>query len=361
MLSLGDETFMSMAQTLDNLFGKTLHEIKEIVKELSIPSYSTEQICDWLYKKNIDSIDEMSNLSKSARTELSKKYTVVHYEPLDIQVSSDGTKKYLFQTLHSRYIETAYIPENLRHTVCVSSQAGCKMGCLFCMTGKQGFQGHLTSGEILNQIISIPEKNKITNIVYMGMGEPLDNPDEVLKSLEILTSSYGYGMSPSRITVSTIGMIPAIKIFAEKSNCHLAVSLHSPFTEERKKIMAVENVFPVAEVVDILKSLQFGRQRRISFEYIMLGGFNDTQRHVNEILRLLNGLKCRINLIRFHPFHGTSLKPSEDNTIIQFRDNLVRKGIMTTIRASRGQDILAACGLLSTMHLIKNKSLNSSD
>jgi 23S rRNA (adenine2503-C2)-methyltransferase len=352
---------MNMIQTHDNLFGKTYREIREIVKEFSIPSYSTEQICDWLYKKGIDSIDEMTNLSKYARAELNRKYTIAHHNLLDTRVSVDGTKKYLFETIHSNHIETAYIPEYSRHTVCVSSQAGCKMGCLYCMTGKQGFQGHLTSAEMLDQIITIPENKRITNIVYMGMGEPLDNVDEVLKSLEILTSSYGYGMSPSRITVSTIGMIPALKIFTEKSRCHIAVSLHSPFSDERKEIMAVEKVYPAIEVIDLLKRLQPVRQRRISFEYIMFKGFNDTQRHVNGLLRLLNGLKCRINLIRFHPFPGTSLEPSEDSTIFQFRDSLTGKGIMTTVRASRGQDIMAACGLLSTSHLIQNKRIISSD
>ncbi len=347
---------MSMDHAHDNLFGKTYSEIRDIVMELSIPEYSADQICNWLYKQGVSSIDKMSNLSKQARTELSKKYTITHLTPQNLQVSHDGTKKYLFQTYHSHYIETACIPDESRYTVCVSSQAGCRWGCQFCMTGRQGFQDHLTSGEILDQVISIPEKKSITNIVYMGMGEPLDNPDEVLKSIEILTSAYGYGMSPSRITVSTIGLIPAIKTFADKSQCHLAVSLHSPFSDERERIMAVEKVSPVKDVIDTLKSLRLTRQRRVSFEYIMFKGFNDTRRHVNGILRLLNGLKCRMNLIRFHPIPGISLEPSDDETIYQFRDNLTKKGIHTTIRASRGQDILAACGLLSTRHLVKNKS-----
>ncbi|HJX71625.1 MAG TPA: 23S rRNA (adenine(2503)-C(2))-methyltransferase RlmN [Bacteroidales bacterium] len=350
-----------MEQLQTNLFGKTYTEIQEIVNDLSLPSYSTGQICDWLYKKNADSIEKISNLSKSARTALSKQYTIRHDTPQDFQVSSDGTKKYLFLTIRSRYIEAAYIPEVSRHTVCISSQVGCKWGCLFCMTGKQGFQGNLTAAEILNQFAGIPEKDIITNIVYMGMGEPLDNPDEVLKSLEILTSSYGYAMSPSRITVSTIGIIPALKVFLEKSNCHLAVSLHSPFSDERKQIMPVESVFPVKEVVETLKSYKLGRQRRISFEYIMFKGFNDTRRHVNEIARLLNGMKCRINLIRLHSVPGIPFKSSEDDTILRFRNSLSGKGIITTIRASRGLDILAACGLLSTRHLSNNKLLTSSD
>ncbi|MBN2213956.1 MAG: 23S rRNA (adenine(2503)-C(2))-methyltransferase RlmN [Bacteroidales bacterium] len=339
---------MEVMQT--NLFGKTYNEIQKIVTELSLPPYSAIQICDWLYKKDADSIEKMSNLSRPARNGLAKHYTIRHDVPLDVKISSDGTKKYLFQTSRSHYIETVYIPGVSRHTVCISSQAGCKWGCLFCMTGKQGYQGNLSAAEILSQIRGIPEKDIISNIVYMGMGEPMDNLDEVMKSLEILTSPYGYAISHSRITVSTIGIIPAMKTFIENSNCHLAVSLHSPFTDERKKIMPVESVFPVKQVVETLKNCRLGKKRRVSFEYIIFEGFNDSLRHVNEIARLLNGLKCRINLIRFHPVSGILLKSPEDNVIKRFRDSLTKKGIITTIRDSRGQDILAACGLLSTGH-----------
>jgi 23S rRNA (adenine2503-C2)-methyltransferase len=352
---------MALMEMHTNLFGKTKTEIQEIVKKLSLPPYSAAQICDWLYKKNADSVDKITNLSKSARTELSKHYIIRHDAPLNIQVSSDGTKKYLFKTVHSHYIEAVYIPDDSRHTICISSQAGCKWGCSFCMTGKQGFQANLSAGEILCQINGIPEKDNITNIVYMGMGEPLDNLHEVLKSLEILTSPYGYAISPYRITVSTTGLIPAMKIFLEKSNCHLAVSLHTPFSEERKKIMPVESVFPVRDIVETLKTYNLQRQRRLSFEYIMFKDFNDSRRHVNEIARLLNGLKCRINLIRFHPVPGIPLKSSDNMTIARFRDSLTEKGIITTIRASRGRDILAACGLLSTRHLISNKPIAIKD
>lgn len=346
---------MALMEMYTNLFGKEYTEIQQIVKKLSLPPYSAAQICDWLYKKNADSVDKMTNLSKSARTALNKHYTIRHDTPLNIQVSSDGTKKYLFKTIHSHYIEAVYIPDDSRHTICISSQAGCKWGCSFCMTGKQGLQANLSAGEILSQITGIPEKDNITNIVYMGMGEPLDNLREVLKSLEILTSPYGYAISPYRITVSTTGLIPPMKVFLEKSNCHLAVSLHTPFAEERKEIMPVESVFPVSDVVETLKGYGLKRHRKLSFEYIMFKDFNDTRRHVNEIARLLNGLKCRINLIRFHPVPGLPLKSSDNAAIVRFRDGLSDKGFITTIRASRGSDILAACGLLSTRHLINNK------
>ena len=225
------------------------------------------------------------------------------------------------------------------------------MGCLFCMTGKQGFQGNLTAGEILNQYRSLPEKERITNIVYMGMGEPLDNLDPVLKSLEVLTSPWGYAMSPRRITVSTIGITPSMKEFLDNSEAHLAVSLHSPFEEERRKLMPVQQVYPLKEVLEEIRSWNFGRQRRVSFEYILFRGLNDSRRHVNELSRILHGIRCRINLIRFHPIPGTPLEAPGEETIQEFKKQLNDKGIITTIRASRGQDIWAACGLLSTKAL----------
>lgn len=282
---------------------------------------------------------------------LSAKYTVGLTKPERVSESADGTKKYLFPVANTRYVEAAYIPDDDRATLCVSSQSGCKMGCLFCMTAKQGFQGNLTAGEILNQLRSIPEFINVTNIVYMGMGEPLDNLDNVLKSLEILTSKWGMGWSTKRITVSTIGLIPAMKQFLEKTNCHLAISLHTPFDDERRMLMPIQNVYPISDVIAELKNYRFTDHRRVSFEYIMFDGLNDTPRHVKELVRLLNGLTCRINLIRFHPIPDSPLRTSPDERIIQFRDSLTAKGIFTTIRASRGQDIQAACGLLSTKAL----------
>ncbi len=336
-----------------NLFGKTLSELREITSGLSLPPYTAEQIADWLYKKRAGSIDEMTNLSKAARNALNEKYTIGFTEPVSVQISQDGTKKYLFGTANNRYIETAYIPEKARHTLCVSSQVGCKMGCLFCMTGRQGFQGNLTAAEILNQVVRVEESERLTNIVYMGMGEPLDNIDEVLKSLEILTSSYGFSMSPRRLTVSTIGLYPGLNRFIEESNCHLAVSLHTAFDEERRKIMPVQTVYPVADIIKTLRDYDLGKQRRISFEYIMFKKFNDDSRHISELVRLLHGMRSRINLIRFHAIPGTPLESSDDETILQFRDALNRKGITATIRASRGEDISAACGLLSTRELLQ--------
>ena len=332
----------------ESLFGKTLTELQEVVKLHNFPSFVAKQMAEWLYQKKVTSIDEMSNISIKNREALSNAYQLGLIPPTKVQTSIDGTKKYLFETRQNKFIEAAYIPDSDRATLCVSSQVGCKMGCLFCMTGKQGFQMHLKAGEILNQVQSLPERDNLTNIVYMGMGEPFDNIEEVLKSLEILTSSYGYAWSPKRITVSTIGIIPGMKEFLQKSRCHLAVSLHSPFQEERLSLMPIQHVYPIGDVLTEIKSFDFGLQRRISFEYIMFKGVNDTPRHAKELLKILNGIRCRINLIRFHPIPDTPLTGSDEQTIKNFQELLNQKGILTTIRASRGLDIFAACGLLST-------------
>ncbi len=337
---------------MEALFGKTLDELTLVAIALGLPKFTGKQMAEWLYQKDIRSIEEMTNLSKKNRDLISQHYEFGLVTPTRVQESIDGTKKYLFPTGQGKFIETAMIPDEDRKTVCVSSQVGCKMGCLFCMTAKQGFQGQLSAGEIVNQIRSIPEWHEVTNIVYMGMGEPFDNLEQVLKSLEILTSEWGFAMSPRRITVSTIGIIPGMLTFLEKSDAHLAVSLHTPFDDERKRLMPVQVAYPIADVVKEIKSWDFGRQRRVSFEYIVFKGLNDSPKHVTELARLLNGVKCRINLIRFHPIPGTPLEGTDEQTLQLFKDKLNDKGILTTVRASRGQDIYAACGLLSTKELL---------
>ena len=329
------------------LFGKTLYDLTELTGKAGLPKFTARQIADWLYKKNINGIEEMTNLSKKARQLLSKSYSIGLSTHVQVQTSVDGTKKYLFP-VQDKFIESAYIPEKSRNTLCVSTQVGCKMACSFCMTGKQGFQGNLSAGEILNQMQRLPEKENLTNMVYMGMGEPLDNLTEVLKSLEILTSDWGYGWSPRRITVSSIGIIAALKTFLEKSSCGLAISMHTPFDEERKRLMPIQKTNPIREIIKIIKTHPAERQRKISFEYILFRGINDTQKHVDEIIKLLRGFRCRVNLIRFHSIPGSKLKGCSMEEMEQFRDKLNEKGMTATIRKSRGQDIAAACGLLST-------------
>lgn len=344
----------------EKLFGKTLAELSEVVKSIGLPAFTAKQLADWLYKKNISSIDQMTNLSKVAREKLNESYQFGLVDSLNVQESVDGTKKYLFPAIEEKFIETAMIPDADRKTVCVSSQVGCKMGCLFCMTGKQGFQGHLTTAEILNQYRNIPEWEQVTNLVYMGMGEPFDNIDNVLKSLDILTADWGFALSPKRITVSSIGLIPGLIRFLAESKCHLAISLHNPFDEERQQLMPIQHVYPIAEVLKEIKKYDFTGQRRVSFEYIMFQGVNDQPRHVKELTRLLSGLSCRMNLIRFHAIPDTPLASSSEHVINEFKEALNAKGITTTVRSSRGKDIFAACGLLSTKELLKRQNNNTS-
>lgn len=332
----------------DILLGKTKNELKDIAKSFGLPAFTATQIADWLYDKRAKSINEMTNLSKKARELLSENYEVGFQEPIDFQESNDGTKKYLYKNQKGQLIEAAYIPEKNRNTLCVSSQVGCKMACEFCMTGRQKYHGDLTTAEIINQLLSLPEYESVTNVVYMGMGEPLDNIDNVLKSLDIITSEWGLAWSPKRVNVSTIGVIPAMKRFIEESKCHLAISIHSPFEEERKSIMPVQNKYSISDVIKELKKHDWTGQRRLSFEYIVFDDLNHSASHAKEMAKLLHGMKARVNLIRFHKIPDSRLKSTSEKNIEYFKQQLENKGILTTVRASRGQDIDAACGLLST-------------
>lgn len=345
---------MEIIQKKKQLLGMTLAELKDVTIEMGLPGYAAKQLADWLYKKKVRTIAEMTNIAAGKRTLLEQKYEVGATLPCDYMKSIDGTIKYLYEVAGSRFVEAVYIPSDDRATLCVSSQVGCKMNCLFCMTGKQGFIGNLTANEILNQIQSLPELETLTNLVFMGMGEPLDNTDELFKVLEILTSSYGYAWSPRRITVSTIGVSKGLKRFLDESDCHLAVSLHSPFPEERLSIMPVEKAFPAIDVINMIKQYDFSHQRRVSFEYIMFNNLNDTLKHSDALACLLKGIPCRVNLIRFHAIPGVSLDSSDIDKMTIFRDALNAKGVVCTIRSSRGEDIFAACGMLSTVKQQQN-------
>ena len=338
-----------------SLIGKSLDELKELVSELSMPAFTAKQISEWIYRKRVLSIDEMSNISAKNRTLLAEKYDIGRKAPVQTMESADGTKKFLFETENNRFIETVFIPEDDRATLCVSIQVGCKMNCLFCMTGKQGFNGQLSPAEVLNQILSIPDFDKLTNIVFMGMGEPFDNVLSLLQTLEIITADYGLAWSPRRVTVSSIGIIPGMKVFLEKSDCHLAISLHTPFHEERENLMPMEKKYPLANVLEELRKHDFRHQRRLSFEYIMFDGYNDTIRHAVELAKILKGIDCRVNLIRFHAIPGIELKSSNPEKMEFFREYLNNNGIITTIRRSRGEDIFAACGMLSTKETEKQQ------
>jgi 23S rRNA (adenine2503-C2)-methyltransferase len=331
---------------VDVLLGKTLTELQEVALSVGLQKFAGKQLAEWLYVRRVTSFDEMTNISLKGREALKANYTIGRHAPVKEAVSIDGTRKYLFQ-IGEQFVETVYIPEEDRTTLCVSTQAGCKMGCKFCMTGTLGFHGNLSAADILNQIFYFDD---LSNLVFMGEGEPMDNLDNVLRALEIMTAPYGPAWSPKRITVSTVG-IPAMKRFLDESECHVAVSMHNPFAVERVQIMPAEKLFSITEVVNLLKQYDFSHQRRVSFEYICWAGQNDTMRHAKELLRLLKGLNCRINLIRFHAgvedIKNERRFPASDEKQMEFlRDYLTEHGLTTTIRRSRGEDILAACGML---------------
>ena len=333
--------------TKASLIGKTIEELKSLVVSSGMPSFTAKQIANWIYLKKVDSIDDMTNISLSHREKLKEGFTVGRVSFADKQESIDGTIKYLFPTPNNHFIESVFIPDKERATLCVSSQIGCKMNCLFCMTGKQGFSGQLSATDIINQVLSIPESDQLTNLVFMGMGEPLDNTDELFKALDILTSDYGFAWSPKRITVSTIGIIPGLKRFLSERREHLAISLHSPYHTERMSWMPIEKAYPVTDVLNLLKQYDFSHQRRVSFEYILFGGLNDDRKHADALYLLLKDIPCRVNLIKYHSIPNIDLPASDTEAMIKFRDYLTAKGITCTIRSSRGEDILAACGMLS--------------
>lgn len=315
-----------------------------------------KQLADWIYKKKITSIEEMTNISVANRNKLSASYDVGRKAPVDLQRSVDGTVKYLFQINQKQTVESVMIPEEDRATLCVSSQIGCKFNCLFCMTGKQGFNGHLSVTDIINQVYSVEESDALTNLVFMGMGEPLDNYERVKKVIELLTADYALAWSPKRITLSTTGVTPKLKQFLEETTAHLAISLHNPFPQERLSIMPAEKAFPIIDVIKLLKQYDWSKQRRLSFEYIMFDKLNDSIPYAKELVRLVSGIDCRVNLIRFHAIPNVNLKTSGNETMVKFRDYLTSKGVTCTIRSSRGEDIFAACGMLAN---VKQKEENN--
>lgn len=335
----------------EKLLGKTPLELSQIAKSLGLPAFTGGQMAKWMYSAKVRSIDEMTNISKAGRAAISEKYDYGLTLPAECMTSVDGTRKYLFPVDgEGNAVEAVMIPDGDRQTLCVSSQAGCKMNCRFCMTGRQGFHGNLDAAAILSQFLAIDEAKTLTNAVFMGMGEPFDNYSAVSRVLEVLTADWGYAWSPKRITVSSIGVLPVLREYLDSGKCHLAVSLHNPFPAERAEMMPVEKAYPVAEVVNLIRRYDFSGQRRVSFEYTMFGGWNDGKRHADALIRLLRGLECRVNLIRFHKIPGFPYDSSPQNVMEAFRDRLAHNGITCTIRASRGEDIFAACGLLAGKH-----------
>lgn len=354
----------------ERLIGKNLEELKAVAAQVGLPRFAAGQLARWLYVKKAKTIEQMTDISKAGRARLMELYEVGAVPYSSVMESSDGTKKYLFpvacsksaelnassspdcdpSTLEEGAIESVMIPDGDRATLCVSAQSGCRMGCHFCMTGRQGFHGNLSAADIISQFLCVDESDSLTNAVFMGMGEPMDNYDNVLRAIEILTADWGFAWSPKRITVSTVGVLPTLRRFLDESKCHLAVSLHDPFAQERLSIMPVQKAYPLDKVIDLIKEYDFTGQRRVSFEYTMFAGFNDTKAHADALARLLKGLECRVNLIRFHKIPDFPYGTSADVVIENFRQRLLSFGIVATLRASRGEDIFAACGMLAGKH-----------
>ncbi|HBG70803.1 MAG: 23S rRNA (adenine(2503)-C(2))-methyltransferase [Bacteroidetes bacterium GWF2_43_63] len=331
----------------NTLFGLLPEEIAAIVEKYGARAYTAKQIAEWMYARRVFSYDEMSNLPKHFRDQLKNDYPEILVPYSNVQISKDGTKKYLFEFSGGRSVETAVIPDDDRLTVCVSSQAGCRFGCRFCATGSIGYHGNLTSGEILNQLMAIDEHDKITNIVYMGMGEPLDNWAEVYKSLEILTSEKGFGLSASRITVSTIGIKASFKELLEKTKVNIAVSLHSPFPEERMHIMPAQISNPVIDILDMIVAADLPKHRKLSFEYILFKGINISRSHALKLADIAIRCNAHINLIVYNDVPGLNFEAPIEREVLTFQNELIKKGATATIRRSRGLDIAAACGTLA--------------
>lgn len=337
------------------LIGLTEKELQDVAKGLGMPGFVGRQLAQWIYEKRAADFEEMANISKRNKALLAEQYCVGRYAPAKASKSQDGTVKYLFNVAGGRQIESVYIPDKDRATLCVSSQSGCKMNCYFCATGKMGFKSQLTAAEIINQILSIPPApakgeapmTPLTNIVFMGMGEPLDNFGAVRRVIEILTAPWGLAWSPKRITVSTVGKLPELKDLLEKTQVHIAISVHTADTRERAAMMPAQKAFPIQSVMKLLSGYDFSHQRRLSLEYIMWRGVNDDVTHANMLVKLIGDIDCRVNLIRYHAIPGVDLHPCSEERMVMFRNILNQHGITATIRASRGEDIEAACGMLA--------------
>ena len=334
-------------RTKTPLAGYTLAGLQQVAAQAGLPRFTATQLAQWIYGRRATGFEVMNNISKAGRQHLAEMYSTGLYPPSGGQQSADGTVKYLFPTAGGQAVESVYIPEADRATLCISSQKGCKMNCSFCMTGRQGFHGNLTANEIINQVLSIPESATLTNVVFMGMGEPMDNIGPVLDAIEIMTAPWGLAWSPKRITVSSIGKMPELSRLIEQTSVHIAISVHSPFHDERASLMPVEKAFGVSDVMKTLRGYDFAHQRRLSVEYIMWEGINDDLRHAKALAKLIAGTNARVNLIRFHAIPGSPLRSSSEQNMAAFRDFLNSHGTTCTIRRSRGEDIFAACGMLA--------------
>jgi 23S rRNA (adenine2503-C2)-methyltransferase len=330
-----------------SLCGLTADDIFHLIGPSGFTFPHAVSISNSIYKKRTDEISHITKIPRTLKEKLASNTCIGIFKPVASEMSVDKTVKYLFRTETGMEFETVYIPDNKRNTVCVSTQSGCRMGCRFCVTARYGFRGNLSAGEIVNQIISIPDAEKVTHVVFMGMGEPMDNLENVLKACEIITAAWGLAISPRNVTVSTVGLTPGIEKFLKVSDCNLTLSLHSPFFEERITVVPAESKYPANEILEIMKNYPVKKKRRLSIAYVMIKDLNDTDRHLEELKIILKGSRVRVNLLSYHSVGGDPNTSSSAERMQFFKHNLIISGISASVRKSRGIDISAACGLLA--------------
>ena len=344
----------------ENIYNSSLAELKSFFIGLDEKAFRADQLWNWLYVKGINKLSELNNISKKIINKIDDKYYLPQFKVSKSLLSKDGTRKWLFELEDGKAIETVYIPDKNRGTICVSSQVGCSLSCSFCYTGTMKFLRNLSTSEILGQIIYVKnilkdwnnksDKKKITNIVFMGMGEPLLNYDNVIKSINVLIDEKGLAFSRRKVTLSTSGIVPKIIDFKEDSDVNLAVSFHAAFNEVRNILVPINKKWPIGDLLEALKEYSKKRKhKRITFEYIMLEGINDSIKDAKELVKLIKPFKAKINLIPFNPWPGSNYKASSLEKIKVFKKFILDEGkLVATVRLPRGDDVLAACGQLKS-------------
>jgi 23S rRNA m2A2503 methyltransferase len=328
--------------------GLSAGELYDVIKDDGFNNEHALIIVNAIYKKGITDFSGLTKLPKKLREYLKSSLISGIYTPLASEISNDGSKKYLFRNSNGIQFETVFIPDGKRNTVCVSTQSGCRMGCPFCVTGKYGFHGNLGAGDIVNQVIGIPEAEKVTHVVFMGMGEPLDNIENVIMACRILSAEWGKALSQGNITVSTVGITPGVKQFLEKSGCNLTLSLYSPFPDERRMVVPAETNYPAKSIIELMANYPVKKNRRLSVAYVMIKNINDTDKHLNGLKEMFRGTGIRINLLPYHEIGDDLNSSSTADRMMFFKHSLVTSGISASVRRSRGADISAACGLLAS-------------
>ena len=343
-------SIMNQNLTKTDILDYSKAELAALSAELGLPGYRSDQLYGWLFNRSVDSFDQMTNLPKKLRAQLADRFTIDRLEPETIQTSKDGTRKFLFRLADGEAVEAVLIPERDHHTLCLSSQVGCAMGCKFCFTAAGGLTRNLTPGEIIGQIqaarAEVDEDKPLTNLVFMGMGEPLANFDNLIQAIGIITDQDGLGFSWRRTTVSTSGLAPRIGPLLEAVNCRLAVSLNAPEDEIRSQIMPINRTYPLAELISACREADIRRGERITFEYVLLAGVNDSLNQAAKLVKLLAPVPAKINLIPFNEHPASPFKRPDAETVLAFQNRLIQSNLTAMIRRSMGADILAACGQL---------------